>query len=414
MRILLTSVGSAGDIHPFIAVGLVLKARGHDVALAANPYFQGAIAAAGLEFLPLGDTLDPQEVARTHPKAFRRFTGAKTLFREVFGPHMRDMILSLREIARDAHPEVIVGHQISFGGPWIARDLGTPWITTVLAPSTLISDHDPSVYPIGLDVRRAPMWVRRLQHSAGRRTVNAMLDPLLQDIRTEMGHPRRGDTLFGEMLEGHVIGLFSPSYRGPAPDDPPGMTICGFPWFDRGTADALLAPELESFLAGGSAPVVIAMGSVLSQTESAVLRRVVRAAQRTGHRIVLVGRDGHDDAADSRDIIRIDYAPFGALFPRAAMVVHHGGIGTTAQTLRAGVPALVLAFAHDQFDNAARTHRLGLGARGTRNTSERAIAAHIDRLISDPAMRDRCRAMATAIAAEDGATRAAEVIEAIR
>jgi UDP:flavonoid glycosyltransferase YjiC (YdhE family) len=410
MRVLLTSVGSAGDIHPFVAVGLALRARGHEVVFSANPFFQERIESAGLAFEPLGEFLDPGEIARTHPAAFRRFTGARTLFREVFGPLMADLVAGMRRAADRAEPDVMVGHQISFGGPWVARRAGVPWFTTVLAPSTMLSNDDPSVYPLGLDVRGAPMWLRRLQHWAARKTVNGMLDPLLHDLRAGEGLPRRGDTLFGEMLEGRVLGLFSPSFRGPARDDPPGMTICGFPWFDRGEADARLAPELETFLAEGAAPVVIAMGSVLSQTEDVVLRRVVRAVRGAGHRVVLVGRDGREHETHDREMVRVGYAPFGALFPRAAAVVHHGGIGTTAQTLRAGVPALVLAFAHDQFDNAARVERLGVGARGTSRTVERAIADRVDRIVGDAAMGARCRALGERIGSEDGADRAAREI----
>ena len=409
MRVLLTSVGSSGDIHPFIAVGLALAGAGHDVAFAANPYFESRITGAGLRFHPLGDALNPEDVARSNPAAFRRFTGARVLFREVFGPLMARSIADLRTAARAEGPAVMVGHQISFGGPWVAREVGAPWITCVLAPATLMSDHDPNVYPMGMDVRRAPMWFRRLQHGTGRRMVNGMLDPLLHDLRAEAGLTRRGDTFFGEMLEGRVLGLFSPSYRGPAPDDPPGMTICGFPWFDRGAVGAGLDEELESFLGAGPPPVVIAMGSVLSQTEDVVLRRVVRACIATGSRVVLVGRDGEAGAGDPR-VVRVGYAPFGALFPRSAAVVHHGGIGTTAQALRAGVPSVVLAFAHDQFDNAARVHRLGVGFKGTSGMSERAIADRVRAACEDPAVRERARVVGLQIASEDGAGRAAEAV----
>lgn len=411
MRVLLTSVGSSGDIHPFIAVGLALRAAGHDVAFAANPYFEARIRETGLRFHPLGEELNPEDVARRNPAAFRRFTGARVLFREVFGPLLARSIADLRAAARAESPAVMVGHQISFGGPWVAREVGVPWITCVLAPATLMSDHDPNVYPMGMDVRRAPMWFRRLQHGTGRRMVNGMLDPLLHDLRAESGMARRGDTFFGEMLEGRVLGLFSPSYRGPAPDDPPGMTICGFPWFDRGAADGRMEAELESFLAGGPPPVVVAMGSVLSQTEEVVLRRVVRACIATGERVVLVGRDGHDEPHSS-SLIRVGYAPFGALFPRAGAIVHHGGIGTTAQSLRAGVPSLVLAFAHDQFDNAARVHRLGVGFKGTSGMSARAISERVRAMCSDARMRARAREIGARIASEDGAGRAASEIAA--
>jgi UDP:flavonoid glycosyltransferase YjiC (YdhE family) len=126
--------------------------------------------------------------------------------------------------------------------------------------------------------------------------------------------------------------------------------------------------------------------------------------------VVLVGRDGREHETHDREMVRVGYAPFGALFPRAAAVVHHGGIGTTAQTLRAGVPALVLAFAHDQFDNAARVERLGVGARGTSRTVERAIADRVDRIVGDAAMGARCRALGERIGSEDGADRAAREI----
>ena len=412
MKILLTTVGSAGDVHPFVAIGLALAERGCEVALAANPHFEPLVRSAGLGYEPLGEALDPVSIARTNPAAFSRYRGPAALFRGVFAPRFRELYDATLAALRAREPDLVVGHQISFGLPMAARKAGVPWAVATLAPATVISDRDPNVYAIGPDVRGWPMPARRAVHAMARFTINRLVDPPMNKLRRSVGEPTRRGTLFEEMLGADlVLGMWSPAFRGPAADDPAGLEIVGFPWFDRREPGGL-EPVLEAFLEAGEPPVVVSLGSVLSATHDRLFERAAEACERLGVRAVFVtGRAATGRGPAAGSVLRVGYAPYGLLFPRAGVTVHHGGIGTTAQALRAGVPTLVLPHAHDQFDNAARVEGLGVGGRLSRAVpTVGALASAIDRLLGDAVVRERSSALGARLRAEDGASRAAERI----
>lgn len=417
MRILLVTVGSSGDVHPFIALGLALRARGHEVVLATNPYFRGSVEGAGVGFAPVGERLVPQELAAAMPGAFKRYSGAWTLTRRVFMEHLPATYRDMREVARELKPDVILGHQIAFGVPWIAEELGVGWGTCVLAPATLLSNADPGVYPIGIDVRRAPMALRRLQHWSARRTMSLFLDGPMNRFRKSIGRGKRFDTLFGEMLSGDVIlGMWSAAFRGPAADDPETLRICGFPWFDRiGGQSGGLSEDVSGFLEEGEAPIVVTLGSVLSHTHRHVYEAALEALARLGARGLLITGNDHGGALrETAGVKRVDYVPYSALLHRGAGTVHHGGVGTTAQSLRAGRPVLVLPHAHDQFDNAARCEGLGVGLRmDERKATAERLAGVFERMLGDGGMRARAAELGAVIGGEDGAVVAAERVEEV-
>lgn len=420
LRILVVTVGSSGDVHPFVAIASALRDRGHDVTMQVNPYFESTVTGAGLEYRALGSYLSPTVVARDTPEAFGRFTGTFVVMRKLFMEGFRDAYPSLRAAFEALRPDVVVGHQISFGLPWLTREFGAAWVTCVLSPSTLLSDHEPSVYPFGPDVRDKPMWMRRFSHAAARRTTSMILDPPMNRFRRDLGLPRVRDTFFTEMLSAdRVLAMFSPHFRGPAPDDPARMRICGFPWFERhgghGALGEALTPETERFLNAGPAPILFSLGSVLSHTQRDTFHGAIEAARMLGRRAILVTGHDHEGSLDLRDdVLRIDYAPYSLLMARAAANVHHGGIGTTAQALRAGRPMVVLPHAHDQFDNAARVERkgVGIGLRAGRLTARR-LARALERVLDDPEIGAAAARMGAALADEDGAAVAAEAIEAL-
>ncbi len=197
LRVLVTTVGSSGDVHPFVAIGAALRDRGHDVTMLVNPYFESTVRGAGLDYAPLGTYWSPTDAARAHPGAFRRLTGTWVVMRTLFMEGLRDAYPSLRATLERMRPDVVVGHQISFGLPWLVREFGSRWVTCVLSPSTLLSDEDPSVYPFGLDVRGRPMWLRRFQHANALRMMGMILDRPMNRFRREIGVDTARNVLFG-------------------------------------------------------------------------------------------------------------------------------------------------------------------------------------------------------------------------
>lgn len=418
MRFLLTSIGSHGDINPFLALGRELTRRGHEAVFLANPHFEADARAAGLDFEPFGEPLDPVRVARDQPLAFNRVLGAWVVFRRWMAPIVPVFVERLRAVARARRPDALVGHQISLGLPWVARETGLPFATCVLAPATMNSREDPSVMPVGLDPTHRARWFRRMHAAILRASAAVMVDGALNVHRRALGLPPRRDTFWGEMFEGSLsLGLWSPTFRPRAADDPPNFHVCGFPWHDqsavRGEAGRRLDARLARFLDAGDAPVIFTLGSILAHDARREFEVAAEACRMLGVRGVLV--TGSAASAPARlppGVIAVEYAPYGELLPRAAAIVHHGGIGTTGQSLRAGRPVIVIPFAHDQFDNAARCQRLGVGVRLPRwRASARGLARTLRAVLDDRAMRARAAEIADAVRAENGAAAAADLLE---
>jgi UDP:flavonoid glycosyltransferase YjiC (YdhE family) len=229
-RIVLTTIGSFGDVHPYIALAFELQSRGHQPVIATSSMYRQKIEALGIEF----HAMRPELLSVDDPRAIDIITksmdarrGGEYLLKELLLPALRDSYDDLSAAIRGA--DLLVTHPITYAGPLLAQKTGIPWVATTLAPLSLWSDHASPVLP------PAP-WL----------------------------HP--------------FIRLGGPS------------------------------------------------------------------ASRAGHRLPFY---------DKKDAAPV--SPAGDLFPRAAVIVHQGGVGTTGQALRAGVPTLIVPFSHNQPDNAART-----------------------------------------------------------
>jgi UDP:flavonoid glycosyltransferase YjiC (YdhE family) len=235
-------------------------------------------------------------------------------------------------------------------------------------------------------------------------------------LRARIGlPPTRDDPIFdGQHSPALVLALFSRLLGEPQPDWPTRVVVAGFPIFDD--PDRALPPALAEFLAAGAPPVVFTLGTTAVRDAGDFFRTSAAAADAAGLRSVLVGAvDTRPGAARlPRDAIAVAYAPYAALFPRAAAIVHQGGIGTLAQAMRAGKPMAIMPYGHDQPDNAARARRLGVARVIPRRafTPDR-VAAELRRLLIDPGYGERARAIGQLLRAEDGACAAADAIEAL-
>ena len=157
-----------------------------------------------------------------------------------------------------------------------------------------------------------------------------------------------------------TLALFSPLLARPQPDWPPNTQVTGFVFYETSHE---LPPDIEAFLDAGDPPVVFTLGTSAVGAAGDFYDESARAAETLGCRaILLTGTDSRNLPPRKlpSSIMTAGYVPHGAVFPRAAATVHHGGIGTTAQALRAGRPMLVVPHAHDQFDNAFRVQKLGV------------------------------------------------------
>jgi rhamnosyltransferase subunit B len=411
--ILLMPVGSHGDVHPFVALGKTLQARGHDVTLLTSAYFEALAKKAGLPFVGIG-TVEDFLACLDHPDMWHPSRSFKVIAEWGLLPWMRH---SYQLVAERYQPgrTVVVSSGLGFG-PRIAQEkLGVPLATIHLQPSMLYSKHAPPELAPNVALPWYPRWLKRMLFWIGYRfVIDKAVGPETNGFRAELGLPPvRGFLNRWIHSPECVIGLFPPWFGPPQPDWPPNVTLTSFPLYDeRGLAEP--APEVEEFLSAGTPPIVFTPGSAMKQAQ-AFFTTAVEACQKLGQRGMLLTRFAEQVPPDLPEGIRhFEYVPFSQVFPRAAAVVHHGGIGTTAQALAAGVPQLVMPFAHDQPDNGVRVRRLGVGD-VIRPTAFRAlkVARVLGELTESREVAERCRTVAGKLDGVDGIEKACQLIEGL-
>ncbi len=412
-RVVLTTFGSFGDLNPYLGLAIGLRARGHRPVLATMPFYRSVIEREGIEFHPVrpdGDPSDTQLLARVMDA--RR--GSEYVIRDVMMAHLRQSYDDLLPAARDA--DLLVSHPITFATPVAAEKLGVPWVSGVLAPMSFFSRYDLPVFP------NAP-WAKSLERVPGAARVlvamaRAASRGWVRDVdrlRADLGLPAGEHPVFeGQHAPGLVLALFSSLLARPQPDWPPNARIAGPVWYNGATPPAL-GDELEQFLEAGPPPVVFTLGTSAVNAPGSFFEESIAAARRAGLRAVLLaGRHAQVSltASASPDVKVIDAAPHAALMPRAAVVVHQGGAGTLHQALRAGVPMLVVPYAHDQADNAARAVALGVGRTVAPSRYRAArVADELKRLTSDSVAAARATEVSGVVSREDGVAAASDAIE---
>ncbi|UWZ84457.1 glycosyltransferase [Occallatibacter riparius] len=359
MDILLPTLGSAGDVHPAIALATALKSRGHNVTVITNEYFSAQIESAGLGFIHLGTLADAERII-ADPRLYSPTKSFDVIAQMVILPNLEPLYRIL-----DTHrtpSTVIVASTICLGARIASEKLGIPMATIHLQPSVIRSLTDAGRQgriPMGPS---APLWWKRFIYKLiDGLYIDRQLAPSLNRFRTSLGLPPI-KRIFAEWLHSPqlVLGLF-PEWWGPIqPDWPVALRLTGFVLHDAaGHYD--IPPEVEDFLAAGPPPIVFTPGSAGANLHT-FFRESVAACRLTGHRAMLVTSFPDQLPPDLPPNVRaFPYLPFSQILPRAAALVHPGGIGTIAQAVRAGIPQLVVPYGNDQPDNALRLERLRLG-----------------------------------------------------
>jgi rhamnosyltransferase subunit B len=415
-KIVLTTFGSYGDLHPYIAVGLELKARGHQAIIATTPLYREKIEATGLGFHPVRPDLpSPEENTELVEKVMNLRGGAEFLFKELLAPHVRESYEDLQEATRDA--DLLITHVITYAAHILAQKTGIPWISTVLAPATFFSTYDPMTPPQMPGLVKLFGRSRLLSRafvSIVKKVTGKWVEPIYK-FRAELGLPLGEHPIFeGQYSPYMTLALFSKVLGEPQPDWPPQTKVTGFPFYDK-KDEANISPELEKFLDEGSAPIVFTLGSSAVYVAEDFYRVSVEAARRLKRRAVLLIGDERNRPKEPlpEGIVAFDYAPYGQILPRAAAIVHQGGVGTTGQGLRAGVPTLVVPFNHDQPDNAYRVARLGISRTLSRKKYLASnVVRELDRLLSDESYALKAAEIGRQVRIENGASHAADEIEA--
>ena len=408
--IALVGFGSAGDIYPMLSLAQSLGRTGHRVRLLSHPHWRAVAEAAGIGFEAVGDSADLQ-AAISHPKFWQATQGFSVMWRYLLRPAVRPTFERLRELAQAGEIDVVVANPLAMGARLAEEALGLPVISAYLSPTFLRGITDPMTV-----VRwRMPRWLPdRLRHRIWSVLDRRVLDPLvrggLDAVRADIGLGPVPPRVFADWLHGRHGGLaLFPAWFAPRdPAWPAQVVQSDFPFYD-GDVDAGLAPDIADFLEAGSAPVVFTAGTAMTG-DGGFWSAALAAARDAGCRALLVGKlpAGATDALPA-GVMAAPYAPFGLLLPRVRALVHHGGIGTTAQALRAGVPQVVVPRAFDQFDNGFRVEGFGAGQVCPPDRIG-GLGRQIRRLLDDAATADACRRHAGLIGGKDPAAPLAAMI----
>jgi UDP:flavonoid glycosyltransferase YjiC (YdhE family) len=295
---------------------------------------------------------------------------------------------------------------------------GIAWASYVLAPLSFFSAFDPPVLPMYPKLARADRTVPGMGRAIRRlaRFVSRNWAQPIYDLRRDLGLERGPNPLFdAKHSPALVLALFSRVLGTEQKDWPPHTRITGFCFYDSDAGNAALPAPLEAFLAAAPAPVVFTLGSAAVLAAGKFYEYSAKAAIRLGVRaVLLIGSDPRNrpQGVLPESICVADYAPYSALFPRARLVVHQGGVGTTAQCLRAGRPMLIMPYSHDQPDNARRMRRLGVARvieRG-RYTPQR-VARRLESMMAEPLLNEHAEQAAERVGSEDGVRAACDALE---
>ena len=421
-RIVLSTFGSFGDVHPYIAIALELKRRGHRPVIATTEVYREKVEPLGLELhrvrpdMPSYD--EPERVAALIEHIVDEKRGPERLLRTMIVPHLRDAYEDL--LAATAGADLLLTHPLPFVGPLVAAKTGVPWVSSVLAPASFLSVYDPPVPPQFPSMHRLLAASRHLTSGVmwlARKRIDSLLGPVYE-LRRQLGLPRGPNPMMeGQHSPALVLALYSKVLGEPQPDWPANVRVTGFPFYDRRDRagdPAGLAPELEEFLDAGEPPVVFTLGSSAIWVAKDFYTESVGAARSLGVRaLLLIGDERNRPAAAlPAGVAAFDYAPYGELLPRARAIVHQGGVGTTGQALRAGRPTLIVPHAFDQHDNAERAARLGV-SRTLRRPRYKAqgAARELRALLGDESYARRAAEVGRVVRGEDGAASACDAIE---
>ncbi|HET7795395.1 MAG TPA: nucleotide disphospho-sugar-binding domain-containing protein [Rhizobacter sp.] len=407
MKILLNTVGSHGDALPFIAIAQELQRRGHEPLLFANGSFAALATAAGVPFVETSSA-EQQAAALRDPAAIDMRKGLALLADAVM-LNLRQS-LELMEQAHEPGRTLVVGSSVAWATRVFAERHRVPVATLHLAPALFRSEYRaPSVGPLG-HLERAPRFIKRyLWSMMDRRFLDPLFAVPFNRIRAELGLPPVARVYHDWLHQADLtLGLFPEWFAPKQPDWPQGLQLTGFP---LQPASSTLPAEVEAFLSQGDAPVAFTAGTA-NAASHAFFAASAEACRLSGRRGLLITHSPEQlPPVLPQGVMHVGYAPFDALLPRVSAFVHHGGIGTTAQALRAGVPQLVKPMGADQFDNASRTVQLGVAKQLLPRRYNARTAAHaLDLLVSDPVVRERCEAMRHQMAKQNGVSAACDAI----
>ena len=394
MHIGLAVFGTWGDVEPFVVLARALSARGHRVTW----FIESSMGArvSGDSVIEVGEALELSRLLEDPRAMDPRF-----VWREVYAPRISCFHDAVVRRHGEDPLDVVIAHSWTLGAQLGALVSGISFVTAALQPMIWMSREEPP----RLDALELPPWLyRQLFKVAEPMIMKGMLGRSLRREARSLGVKIAGLGIRNLWAEASCnLGLWDPLFRAPRRDDPPRARVTGF--LEAREFGAALDPALEAFCVS-ERPWIVALGSSLPR---AYQRLYELARDATGEPLVFVG--GGAELATRHDVRVVPRAPYNLLFPHARGVIHHGGVGTTAHTLRAGVPQVVLAVGNDMFDNGDRVEHVGVGrAFVARHVTPAELAGALDWMRRED-VRRRAAQVASALTPADVAL--AQAVDAI-
>lgn len=411
-RIVISTFGSLGDVHPKIALGLELRNRGYEVVFNVMEAFREKFQTLGFEISPLRPNLNPEdrELAR---RLMDIKTGSELMFKEILIPNLQAMYEDLTQAVANA--DLLITGEVVLPAKSVVEKTGIKWVSTSLAPISFLSTDDPCVYPtaeILENFRFMPKFFHEFILYTAKKTLVNWFEPY-RKFRRELGLDENHDPMFGEKYSKTLhLAMFSKALAKPQPDWARSLQT-GFCFYD-GQQDLGSMPEdLVKFLDNGEPPIVFTLGSAAVMDARDFYEQSIAAAKLVNKRaVMLYGIFNEPPKGLDKDRVGFDYAPYSQIFPRSCAVVHQGGVGTTSQVLRAGIPSIIMPYSHDQPDNAARCKRLGLSETINRNNYKAEnVAKLLNKILSDSNYNLNAKVAKKIVDSENGTQIACDAIE---
>lgn len=399
MKILLAATGTAGNVLPFVGLGKSLLARGHEVHLAAGSNSRSMAEREGLTFF----NLDPPPGALSFDIAHRD-AGGKEMGKQL----LEEGIYQIEPIYRWIKEQRVPGHTVVacpgwlFGGRIAQEHLGVPLATVCLQPMMIRTTDD----------KNLPRFMSRFFDRLIDVVIDQALAKPLNTFRATLGLPKMSRVMNRWWFSPQrILGLY-PDWYSPVPSEwKHQMLLPGFPYFDTMTDRSNLS-EVQAFLDAGPAPLVFSQASLVKDAKAYFSTCADIATEMNRRAILLTAHPEHLPRPLPNGVVSFGFVPLSDVLPRAAAFIHHGGVGSIAQALAAGVPQLTVPAFIDQPDNSKRLLKLGVSANlMPKDFSKEKVVPLLSKLISSSTVKENCRKFAHLSEDRDSFTRAAEALE---
>lgn len=409
MKVFIFTLGTRGDVQPYVALARGLMAAGHEAVVCTDDRFRDFIAGQGVAVAEFNGLMGDLSESAEAKEVMEQGGSVGSMLRRL--PHLMRLSRRLQEsvmcdgwrAAAASGADLIVYHPKAFGGPHFAEKLGIPAVMAVPLPMLVTTGEFPVIGFPRLPLGRG---YNRFTYGVLERIMRMISGKHIKRWRREHGMPRAPrrwlETATGRAIP--VLHAYS-GHVGPSPGDWPQSAVATGYWFLDAQGDWQPDAALAAFLAAGAPPVYVGFGSMSGQRAKARAELVLAALARAGVRgILAAGWGGLEAGAVPATVHLVKEVPHDWLFPRVAAVVHHGGAGTTAAALRAGRPNVICPFIADQpfWGWCVAEHGLGPAPIPQRKLTMEKLAVAIRATLDDGAMRARANAMGEKLRAEHG------------